>query len=55
MQASAGVRAKARKATAVATSKKLGSMPVAGVEHFGEQLGERLVVDQLCRRCGCAR
>ena len=47
MQASAGVRANARMAAAVATSKKLGSTPVAGVEHLGEQPGQGLVVDQL--------
>ena len=27
----------------------------ARVEHFAEQRGERLVLDQACRRGGCAR
>ena len=46
MQASAGVRAKARKATAVATSKKLGSIPSLASSTSVEQRGERFVVDQ---------
>ena len=33
-------------ATAAATSKKLGSMPVAGADDLGQQGFERLVLDQ---------
>ena len=46
MQASAGTRAKARKAAAVVASKKLIVHVAGGVERFGEQGGKRLVVDQ---------
>ena len=45
-QASAGVRAKARIAAAVATSKKLGSRSPRAVEDFDQQGLERVVLDQ---------
>ena len=54
MQASAGVRAKARKATAVVTSKKLGSMSsLASRTSASKAARDR--PRSACRRCGCAR
>ena len=55
MQASAGVRAKARKAAAVVTSKKLAPMPSRRVEHLVEQRRRARRRRSACRRGGCAR